>query len=168
MKMFSPFAYVAPSRVDDPPPPPKTQPAAAADESLAQLRKQMADMQAQLEKLAKKLGIMSSRIDRIRQTIASRKAARFAEARADEAYETTATHLPVTTGPAVSPRGPRGERQGVDAEFAAQLIGQDGERRGLRAGVPLFDRAKNAYNSIEWSGSFDRRARAGRTTRTDI
>lgn len=53
MKMFSPFAYVAPSRVDDtPPPPPKVEP--ATDDSLAQLRKQMAEMQAQLEKLAKK------------------------------------------------------------------------------------------------------------------
>ncbi len=54
MKMFSPFAYVAPSRAGDtaPPPAPKTEP--ATDDSLALLRKQMADMQAQLEKLAKK------------------------------------------------------------------------------------------------------------------
>lgn len=111
---------------------------------------------------------MSSRIDRIRHTIAARKAARFAEARTDEAYETTATNLPATTSPALAPRSARGERQGVDAGFAAQLIGQDSERRGLRAGVSLFDRARMAYNRIEWSGSHDRRARAGRKTRTEI
>jgi polyhydroxyalkanoate synthesis repressor PhaR len=54
MKMFSPFAY-APGRAEEPPP------AAAAaakaesgtDEALTALRKQMAEMQAQLDKLAK-------------------------------------------------------------------------------------------------------------------
>ncbi len=111
---------------------------------------------------------MSSRIDRIRHTIAARKAARFDEARAEEAFEVTSTNLPVRTGPSIKPRSPRGERQGVDAGFATQLMGQEGERRGIRAGVSLFDRARMAYNRIEWSGSFDRRARAGRTTRTEI
>ena len=111
---------------------------------------------------------MSSRVDRIRYTIAARKAARFAEARADEAFETTATNLPVPTGPAIKLGNPRGERQGVDAGFATQLMGQDGERRGIRAGTCLFDRARMAYNHIEWSGSFDRRVRAGRTTRTEV
>ncbi len=111
---------------------------------------------------------MSSRIDRIRHTIAARKAARFAEARADEAFEVSATNLPVTTEPTAAPRSPRSGRQGVDAEFVTQLMGQDGERRGLRAGVSLFDRARMAYNRIEWSGSYDRRARAGRTTRSEV
>ena len=111
---------------------------------------------------------MSSRIDQIRYTIAARKAARFAEARADEAIEATATTLPVVTEPPVSSRGSHRGRQGVDAGFAAQLIGQDGERRGLRAGLSLFDRARMAYTRIEWSGSFDRRARAGRAARTDV
>ena len=111
---------------------------------------------------------MSSRIDRIRHTIAARKAARFAEARADDAFETSATNLPVPTGPTIKLCQVQGGRPGVDAEFATQLMGQDGERRGIRAGASLFDRARMAYNRIEWSGSFDRRARAGRTTRTDI
>ena len=111
---------------------------------------------------------MSSRIDRIRHTIAARKAAQFDEARADEAFETTATNLPVPTGPALKLRNTRGERQRVEAAFATQLMGQDGERRGIRAGASLIDRARMAYNRIEWSGSFDRRARAGRTTRTEV
>ena len=55
MKMFSPFAYAPPSRSDDAPqPPPAPKSAPVADEGLDLLRKQMAEMQAQLEKLAKK------------------------------------------------------------------------------------------------------------------
>jgi len=57
MKMFSPFAY---AKTDEPAPAaPQAAPVAraaepAADEALNQLRKQMADMQAQIEKLATK------------------------------------------------------------------------------------------------------------------
>ena len=54
MKMFSPFAYAPPTRADEPAP---AAPAAKADtggdEALTLLRKQMAEMQAQLDKLAK-------------------------------------------------------------------------------------------------------------------
>lgn len=54
MKMFSPFAYN--TRPDEPPAPaPKAEPAApAGDDALTQLRKQMEEMQAQIEKLASK------------------------------------------------------------------------------------------------------------------
>ena len=55
MKMFSPFAYAA--RPDEPAPAPKAEPApapAASDEALVALRKQMEEMQAQIEKLAGK------------------------------------------------------------------------------------------------------------------
>jgi len=56
MKMFSPFAFAKP---EEPPPPPRAEPApapaaSASDEALVALRKQMADMQAQIEKLAGK------------------------------------------------------------------------------------------------------------------
>ena len=54
MKMFSPFAYARP----DEPAPAKTAPepaaAPAADETLDALKRQMAEMQAQIEKLAKR------------------------------------------------------------------------------------------------------------------
>jgi polyhydroxyalkanoate synthesis repressor PhaR len=57
MKMFSPFAYAKSEEAAAPPPAPA--PAAkpaepASDEALTQLRKQMAEMQAQIEKLATK------------------------------------------------------------------------------------------------------------------
>jgi polyhydroxyalkanoate synthesis repressor PhaR len=55
MKMFSPFAYARP---EEPPPAPRAEPAppapSASDEALTALRKQMEDMQAQIEKLAGK------------------------------------------------------------------------------------------------------------------
>jgi polyhydroxyalkanoate synthesis repressor PhaR len=53
MKMFSPFAF---AKADEPAPAPKAEPAAAppADDALLQLRRQMEEMQAQIEKLAKR------------------------------------------------------------------------------------------------------------------
>jgi len=51
MKMFSPFAYAP--KAEEPPPAPAAK-AEGSDDALDQLRKQMADMQAQIEKLASK------------------------------------------------------------------------------------------------------------------
>lgn len=57
MKMFSPFAYAPPTRGDETAQPPAAAPAtkgdAGTDDSLTALRKQMAEMQAQLDKIAK-------------------------------------------------------------------------------------------------------------------
>ncbi|WP_430421218.1 polyhydroxyalkanoate synthesis repressor PhaR [Phenylobacterium sp.] len=56
MKMFSPFAYAPPARGDEPATPavaPATKADSQPDEALTLLRKQMAEMQAQLDKLAK-------------------------------------------------------------------------------------------------------------------
>jgi polyhydroxyalkanoate synthesis repressor PhaR len=52
MKMFSPFAFAPPARSDEPTPRPEAPPAGDED-ALTALRKQMAQMQAQLDKLAK-------------------------------------------------------------------------------------------------------------------
>jgi polyhydroxyalkanoate synthesis repressor PhaR len=51
MKMFSPFAYQQAAAPEPAPPPPKAEP--PADDALARLQKQMAEMQAQIDKLAK-------------------------------------------------------------------------------------------------------------------
>ena len=54
MKMFSPFAYApAATRPEEPAPAPATKADPGGDEALTALRKQMAEMQAQLDKLAK-------------------------------------------------------------------------------------------------------------------
>jgi polyhydroxyalkanoate synthesis repressor PhaR len=54
MKMFSPFAFTG-AKADEPAPAPRAEPPPPpADEALVQLRKQMEEMQAQIEKLAGK------------------------------------------------------------------------------------------------------------------
>jgi len=110
-----------------------------------------------------------SRIDRIRQTVSARRAARAKAERTDEAFEPASANLPVPVGPVVAPRTFREERRRGDAEVSAQLIGQDGgPRRGLRGGATLLDIARAAYTRTEWSGSYDRRARKGRAARTEV
>ena len=54
------------------------------------------------------------------------------------------------------------------SEFTAQLIGQTGQKRGLRGGPETLDKARNAYLGAEWSGGADRRPSTGRTTKTEI
>ncbi|PZQ60331.1 MAG: hypothetical protein DI570_14165 [Phenylobacterium zucineum] len=76
-------------------------------------------------------------------------------------------NLPVPVAPAGAyERVQRRDFRHGDCEFEAQLIGQAGERRGLRAGPALLDMARVAYNRVEWSGAYDRRARTGRRTRS--
>ena len=109
-----------------------------------------------------------SRIDRIQRADTARRAARAEGSRSEGAGATAGTNLPVPVTPVSAPRTFRDERPRGYAEFAAQVIGQGGERRGLRAGPSLLDRARDAYNRTEWSGAADRRARTGRSTREEI
>ena len=53
MKMFSPFAYAPGARAEEPAPAPTPKAEPAADDALVALKKQMAEMQAQIDKLAK-------------------------------------------------------------------------------------------------------------------
>jgi len=62
----------------------------------------------------------------------------------------------------------RSEAQIAAAAFEAQRLGQPGEKRGLRAGQELLERARSAYLETEWSGRGDRRGSAGKTAKTDI
>ena len=111
---------------------------------------------------------MMSRIDRITRAVPARRTLRTETDRADEPATTGSANLPVPVGPAVRVTPPPPVALGGDSEFNAHLIGQDGQRRGLRAGPPFIEAASRAYNRVEWSGSFDRRARSGRRARTDI
>ncbi|MBU1378864.1 MAG: hypothetical protein KKE02_15825 [Alphaproteobacteria bacterium] len=109
-----------------------------------------------------------SRIDRIQRAVSARRASKTENDRPDEADSVGTSNLPVPISAAAPPRSFREERPRGYAEFAAQIIGQGGERRGLRAGPSLLERARQAYNRAEWSGSADRRARTGRTASEDI
>ena len=54
------------------------------------------------------------------------------------------------------------------AAFAAQVIGQSGQKRGLRGGPPVLDAARSTYLGAEYSGGKDRRPRAGRVAKTEV
>jgi hypothetical protein len=111
---------------------------------------------------------MMSRIDRVRRAALVRRAYRAEADSVDAGRDADAVGLPVPTRRVEPPRSFRDDHKSADAEFAAQLMGQDGQRRGLRAGPSMIDRARDAYNRVEWSGRFDRRARKGRQTKTEI
>jgi hypothetical protein len=65
--------------------------------------------------------------------------------------------------------GPMGGRTCKPANpYAAQLIGQDGQRRGLRGGAPVLDAARSAYLGAEYSGENDRRPSSGLLVRKAI
>lgn len=57
---------------------------------------------------------------------------------------------------------------GSAAVFAAQLIGQSGQRRGLKGGPPVLDAARSAYLGTKHSGAAERRPKPGATEDTDI
>jgi hypothetical protein len=107
---------------------------------------------------------MTSPIDPIRRSYGVGRVQRTAEVgAAREAEEAKAANLPVPVQP-VRPASPREDPVDPEAAFAAQLMGQKGERRGLRAGPRHIESAKDTYNKTEWSGAKDRRApRGGRT-----
>lgn len=75
--------------------------------------------------------------------------------------------LPVIVDPQPQPAPPRSRRAAL-AAFAAQLMGQGGQKRGLRGGPETLDKARAAYLETEWSGPSDRRLRTGRITKTEI
>jgi hypothetical protein len=103
---------------------------------------------------------MSPPIDSVRRAARLRRAARVEAERTDEAQTPERAALPVPVD--ASHASPRVELPPAAAAFDAQLLGQDGEKRGLRAGPQAIDKAKASYNRIEWSGSKDRRSRKGR------
>ena len=54
------------------------------------------------------------------------------------------------------------------AVFAAQMIGQTGQRRGLKGGPPVLDAARSAYLGTEHSGAAERRPPPGKAKDTDV
>ena len=92
--------------------------------------------------------------------------ARKTDAGASDSASPEGSNLPVPIGqaetiaPAPPPHGP--------SAVEAQILGQTGGRRGLRAGPTVIDTANHAYNKTEWSGEKDRRAPKGRAAKTKI
>ena len=82
--------------------------------------------------------------------------------------ESAASPLPVPIGEPASQPADLKPRRGGFATFAAQVLGQGGQKRGLRGGPKTLERAGASYLETEWSGPADRRSPPGRITKTDI
>jgi len=109
---------------------------------------------------------MTSPIDPIRRAQRLRHTRRPDTDETEEVFEAEDRNLPVPVGPVTKP-GPERQAAGP-AAFSAHLIGQDGQRRGLRGGPETLGAAKSAYVRTEWSGAADRRARKGGVQKTEI
>jgi len=62
---------------------------------------------------------------------------------------------------------PPPRREGF-AAFAAHVMGQSGQKRGLRGGQEVLDTARSTYLGTEYSGPADRRPKAGLIKKTNI
>jgi hypothetical protein len=109
---------------------------------------------------------MTSPIDPIPRPQRPRRARKASVDPTGETFEGATGNLPVPVGRAQTHEPPR-PVQGA-ASIEAQILGQTGARRGLRAGPAVIDKAQHAYNKTEWSGAKDRRAPKGRTAKTDV
>lgn len=108
---------------------------------------------------------MSSPIDPIRRTALIRRAQRSAGAGDKGPDQAEDRNLPVVSEAAAPTPEPPAD---PSAAFNAHLMGQDGQKRGLRGGPAVLDAAKATYNKIEWSGPADRRARKGGAAKTEV
>lgn len=110
---------------------------------------------------------MNSPIDPIRRSARARRAERStvdSQDGADEVAEDRSVPVVVEAPPPPEP-----DRLADSASvFSAQLMGQDGQKRGLRGGPQVLDAARGAYNRTEYSGAADRRAPKGRAAKTEI
>lgn len=65
------------------------------------------------------------------------------------------------------PASPSPRREGF-AAFAAHLMGQVGQKKGLRGGQEVLSAARSTYLGTEYSGPADRRPKVGLIKKTNI
>ena len=107
---------------------------------------------------------MTSPIDPIRRPNATRRVKRSDNAARGESTDRS---VPAVYEPPPPP-APSGVAAQPEAAFAAHMLGQDGQRRGLRGGKETLDTARTVYNQTEYSGAADRRARKGGAAKTEV
>ncbi|MDQ8027529.1 MAG: hypothetical protein REJ23_02295 [Brevundimonas sp.] len=99
---------------------------------------------------------------------------RAADRRTAERRAASASRALVPVGPPAEDAEPPARAaptppsDGSAAIFAAQVMGQTGQRRGLKGGQPVLDAARSAYLGTEHSGRNERRPKPGLTEDTDI
>jgi len=94
---------------------------------------------------------------------------RAAERRAASASRALVpTGFPVDAAEPPARPAPAPPTDGGAAVFAAQMMGQTGQRRGLKGGPPVLDAARSAYLGAEHSGAAERRPLPGKAKDTDV
>lgn len=74
-----------------------------------------------------------------------------------------------TTEPPAAPAvSPKPAKPHPDPVFAAQLMGQFGQKKGLKGGKVVLDQARSTYLGTEYSGRADRRPPKGRLGKTEV
>jgi hypothetical protein len=108
---------------------------------------------------------MSDQIDPVQPLLPERRwrFRRREDARAASPAEAAELPIPVEAADGPDLR----DRMSGFAAFAAQLLGQPGQKRGLRGGPEVLDKARAAYLEAEYSGPDDRRLPTGRITKTE-
>lgn len=110
---------------------------------------------------------MTSPIDPIRRAAQARRAHRARVDDSEDLHDSGDRSVPaIVTGEPVRPI-PDHSAEGASM-FSAQLMGQDGQKRGLRGGPETLGAARSVYGATEWSGKADRRARKGSIGKTEI
>ena len=77
------------------------------------------------------------------------------------------TALILAPNPTPEPEAPTPDPL-AEAAFTAHVLGQTGQKRGLKGGQPVLEQARSAYLEAAYSGPADRRPRPGRMARTKI
>ena len=110
---------------------------------------------------------MTSPIDPLRRAAQARRTHRARVNEREDPHDTEDRSVPaIVTGDPVRP-APDHSADGASM-FSAQLMGQDGQKRGLRGGPETLGAARSVYGATEWSGKADRRARKGSIGKTEI
>lgn len=110
---------------------------------------------------------MTSPIDPIRRAAQARRAHRSRVNDSEHLHDPDDRSLPVVRGGEPVRPTPDHSADGASV-FSAQLMGQEGARRGLRGGPETLGAARSVYGATEWSGKADRRARKGLIGKTEI
>lgn len=108
---------------------------------------------------------MSDPIDPIRRPGPARRA--LPAPRKTDRHETEDETVFVLEDEEPAPPPQPSRRQGF-AAFAAQILGQPGQKRGLRGGQEVLDNARSTYLGTEYSGEADRRPKTGLLKKTNI
>lgn len=108
---------------------------------------------------------MNGPIDPIRRPGPARRA--LPAPREGDRHETEEEVVFVVEEDTPPPRPEPPRREGF-AAFAAHIMGQSGQKRGLRGGQEVLDTARSTYLGTEYSGEADRRPKAGLIKKTNI